>query len=110
LVAVGATAESGLGNPNLLAAMWSFAIVIAVNQIGVATTIVRTLFMAAAGTVAVALALGLGGRETATAIVRSWYEQDQQAAPKLGAAAEAASSQAHHGSVTSPALETKLTS
>jgi hypothetical protein len=93
----GATAESGLGNPELLAtiarvAVWAFAIVIAVNQIGIATTIVNTLFMATVGAIAVAFALafGLGGRETAAQIVRGWYERGQQAAPKLGQAAEAA--------------------
>ena len=97
----GATAESGLGNPELLAtiarvAVWAFAIVIAVNQIGVATTIVNTLFMATVGAVAlaVALAFGLGGRDTAGEIVRTWYERGRQAAPKLGEAAQAAANQA----------------
>ena len=100
----GATAESGLGNPDLLAtiarvAVWAFAIVIAVNQIGIATAIVNTLFMATVGSVAVALALafGLGGRETAAQIVRSWYESGQQAAPKLANAADAASNPTNHG-------------
>jgi hypothetical protein len=93
----GATAESGLGNPDLLAtiarvAVWAFAIVIAVDQIGIATTIVNTLFMAVVGAVAVAFALafGLGGRETAAQIVRGWYERGQQAAPRLRQAADAA--------------------
>ncbi len=100
----GATAESGLGNPGLLAtiarvAVWAFAIVIAVNQIGIATTIVNTLFMATVGAVAVAFALafGLGGRDTAGQIVQSWYQSGQQAAPKLGQAANAASRQAQDG-------------
>ena len=113
----GATAESGLGNPELLAtiarvAVWAFAIVIAVNQIGVATTIVNTLFMATVGAVAVAFALafGLGGRETAAEIVRSWYEQGQQAAPKLGEAADAVSRQAHNGTANSSAAKTPITS
>jgi len=97
----GATAESGLGNPDELAsitrvAIWAFAIVVAVNQIGVATTIVNTLFMAAVGSVAVAFAVafGLGGRETAAQIVQNWYVRGQQAAPKLGETADAASRQA----------------
>jgi hypothetical protein len=97
----GATAESGLGNPNLLAtiarvAVWAFAIVIAVDQIGIATTIVNTLFMATVGSVAVAFALafGLGGRETAGQIVQSWYQSRQQVASRLGQAANAASRQA----------------
>src|ERR1700704_760022 len=97
----GATAESGLGNPDLLAtiarvAVWAFAVVIAVNQIGIATTLINTLFMATVGAMALALGLafGLGGRETAAQIVQGWYERGQQAAPKLGEAADAASSQA----------------
>jgi hypothetical protein len=100
----GATGESGLGNPDLLAtiarvAVWSFAIVIAVNQIGIATTIVNTLFMATVGAVAVAFALafGLGGRETAAEIVRGWYERGQQTAPKLGQAADGAGRQTQGG-------------
>jgi hypothetical protein len=98
----GATAESGLGSPDLLAniarvAVWAFAIVIAVNQIGVATTLINTLFMATVGAVALALGLafGLGGRETAAEIVRNWYQRSQQAAasaqPTLRAAADGAS-------------------
>jgi Mechanosensitive ion channel, conserved TM helix len=58
----GATAEADLGNPDLLAniarvAVWAFAIVVAVNQIGIARELVNTLFMATVG--AAALALGL---------------------------------------------------
>src|SRR5919198_5341210 len=86
----GATAESGLGNPDLLAniarvAVWAFAIVVAVNQMGIATTLIDTLFMATVGCVALALGLafGLGGRETAAMIVRGWYENSQQAAPQM---------------------------
>jgi len=91
----GATAESGLGNPDLLAtiarvAVWAFAIVVAVNQIGIATTLINTLFMATVGAIALALGLafGLGGRETAAQIVRNWYESSRQAAPQMGRAAE----------------------
>jgi Conserved TM helix len=93
----GATAESGLGSPDLLAniarvAVWAFAIVVAINQIGIATTLIDTLFMAVVGAVALALALafGLGGRETAAIVVRNWYESGQEAAPKLQAAADSA--------------------
>lgn len=96
----GATAESGLGNPDLLAtiarvAVWAFAVVIAVNQIGVAATLVNTLFMAVVGALALAtgLAFGLGGRETASQIVRGWYERGQAEAPKMAQAADAAQRQ-----------------
>jgi hypothetical protein len=100
----GATAESGLGNPNMLASIarisvWAFAIVIAVNQIGIATTIVNTSFMATVGAVAVAFALafGLGGRETAARIVQGWYERGQRATPRLGEAADTATTQVQAG-------------
>jgi flagellar biosynthesis protein FliQ len=85
----GATAESGLGNPDLLAsiarvAVWAFGIVVAVNQIGIATALVNTLFMATVGAVALALGLafGLGGRETAAQIVRGWYERGERVGPQ----------------------------
>jgi mechanosensitive ion channel-like protein len=91
----GATGESGLGSPDLLAtitkvAVWAFAIVVAVNQLGIATTLINTLFMATVGAVALALGLafGLGGRETAAQIVRGWYASGQQAAPKVTQAAD----------------------
>jgi Conserved TM helix len=92
----GATAESGLGNPDLLAsiakvAVWAFAIVIAANQLGIATTLINTLFMATVGPLALALGLafGLGGRDTAAEIVRGWYQRGKQAAPQVGEAADA---------------------
>src|ERR1051325_1888823 len=92
----GATARAELGDPDLLAsiariAVWAFAIVVAVNQIGIATTLVNTLFMVTVGTVALALGLafGLGGRETAAEIVRHWYHHSQEAAPKMKEAAQA---------------------
>ena len=79
------------------------AVVIAVDQVGIATTIVNTLFMAMVGALALAFALafGLGGRETAGKIVASWYQKGQDAAPKMAKAADAASSQAHSGPVPS---------
>ena len=94
----GATAEAGFDNPDRLGkiasvAIWAFAIVIAVNQTGIAATLVNTLFMGVVGAVAVAFALafGLGGRETASKIVDKWYAQSQAAAPKIETAAELAS-------------------
>jgi hypothetical protein len=98
----GATAQAGLGNPDLLAniariAVIAFAVVVAVNQIGIARELVNTLFMAVVGALALALGLsfGLGGRETAAEIVRNWYQSGQQAAPKMARAASAAKEQAH---------------
>jgi hypothetical protein len=97
----GATAQAGLGNPGLMAAIArlaviAFAVVAAVNQIGIASTLVNTLFMGVVGALALALGLafGLGGRDTAAEILRNWYQQGQQAAPKIGQAATAAQDQA----------------
>jgi hypothetical protein len=88
----GATAEAGMGNPDLLAslarfAVWGFAVVVAVNQIGVAATLVNTLFMGLVGALALALGLafGLGGRDTAGQIVRTWYESGRRHAPTIAA-------------------------
>src|SRR3569832_726993 len=91
----GATAEAGLGNPDFLAkvasvAVWAFAIVVAVNQIGIATTLVNTLFMATVGAIALGLAFGLGARETAGEIVRNWYRKGQEASDKIERAGEVA--------------------
>ena len=86
----GATAQAGFSNPDLLGniariAVWSFTIVVAVNQIGIATTLVNTLFMGFVGALALALGLsfGLGGRDTAAEIVRGWYQSGRQAAPRM---------------------------
>jgi hypothetical protein len=93
----GAAAEGGLENPNLLAKLasgliWAFGIVVAVNQIGIATTLINTLFMAVVGALALALGLafGLGGRETASQIVRNWYGKGRQNADKIERTANAA--------------------
>lgn len=94
----GATAGAGFDNPETLAkvasvAVWGFAIVVAVNQIGIAETLVNTLFMGVVGSIAVAaaLAFGLGGREPAGELVRKWLGQAKEAAPKIATAADVAS-------------------
>lgn len=91
------TSRAGLGNPDMLAniarvAVWSFAIVIAVNQLGIAQTLVNTLFMAIVGSVALALGLsfGLGGQETASEMLKEWRQKVRDAAPKLEKAANEA--------------------
>ena len=93
----GAATEAGLSNPNMLAsiakvAVWAFGIVIAANQLQIATALVNTLFMGFVAALALAfgLAFGLGGRDTAGEIVSTWYRQGQQAAPRIAEAAESA--------------------
>jgi hypothetical protein len=81
----GAASEADLSNADFLAkaaavVVWAFAIVVAVNQLGIATELVNTLFMAVVGALALGmgLAFGLGGRETAAEIVRKWYAKAQE--------------------------------
>jgi hypothetical protein len=93
----GATAEAGFDNPDTLArvawvAVWCFAIVIAVNQIGIAATLVNTLFMGVVGAVSIAaaIAFGWGGHGVAEEVVRKWYGKGKAAAPKIASAADEA--------------------
>jgi hypothetical protein len=92
----GAAAEGGFGNPDLLAtiaraAVWGFAIIVAVDQIGVGEVLVNTLFTGLLGALALAvgIALGLGGRETAARIVAGWYRGGQPPAPGMARTATA---------------------
>jgi len=77
----GATAEGGFTNPETLAnvartAVWAFAVVVAINQLGIATNLINTLFTGFVGALAIALGLafGLGGRDLASRTLDNWYE------------------------------------
>jgi hypothetical protein len=90
----GATAEGGFSNPETLAnisrtAVWSFAVVVAINQLGIATNLINTLFTGFVGALAIALGLafGLGGRDLASRTLENWYDQAQEAKPKRRARA-----------------------
>lgn len=96
----GSTAQAGFSNPDILAniarvAVWSFGIIIAVNQVGIAQTLVNTLFFGLVGALALALGLafGLGGRETAAEIVRDWHRRSREAAPQAKQAVSEAQQQ-----------------
>lgn len=96
-----ATQQADLGNSETLAkvagfAVWTFAIIVAVNQLGIAVTLVNTLFMAAVGAVALALGLafGLGARETAGQIVADWYARSRGKSGQLREAGQAAADEA----------------
>jgi hypothetical protein len=93
----GSVAEAGLSNPDMFAtitriAIWTFGIIVAVNQIGIASTLVNTLFMGFVAFLVLALGLsfGLGGREVAGQILQSWYAKSQNAAPKMQRVADVA--------------------
>lgn len=75
----GASAEAGMTNPDTLAnvtriAVWAFAVVVAVNQLGVARTLINTLFtgLVSAAALAAGLAFGLGGRDLASRKLEDW--------------------------------------
>jgi hypothetical protein len=96
----GAAAEGGIGNPDLLgrvarAGVLVFAIVVAVNQVGIAQTLVNALFMGLvfAFSLATGLSFGLGARETAGQIVQGWYQRSRESAPRFRSAAAGAVSE-----------------
>lgn len=79
--------ELGVGNPNLLATLTNyivigFAVIAAIDQLGIAATLVNTLLIGLIGSVALAigLAFGLGGRDVAAQITQKWYEGSQNLA------------------------------
>ena len=86
----GSLAEMEVGSAGLFAklaqyAIVGFAIVAALNQIGVAQTVVNTLLIGLIGSLSLALGLafGLGGREVAAQITRSWYNKGVDLADKI---------------------------
>ena len=88
----GAAAEAKVGNANLLAkltsgAVMAFAIIAALNELNIAPVVVNTLYigLVAALALAVGLAFGLGGRETAAKLTEQWAGQAGDAAKKLQA-------------------------
>jgi Conserved TM helix len=105
-LARGATAKAGFSNREFVAtvarvAIWGFGIIIAVNQLGIAETLVNTLFMGFVGALALALGLsfGLGARETAGEIVREWY-QHAKSAPKIARTRDLGASEMGSGGIS----------
>ena len=97
----GASAQAGFTNPDLLAtvtrvAVWGFTIVVAINQLGIATTLINTLMVGLVGALALAfgLAFGLGGRDRAAQMLERAGRNLENAGPKLERAASAARGQA----------------
>jgi Conserved TM helix len=97
----GTTAEAGFSNPDTLAtvarvAVWAFTIIVAINQLGIATTLINTLLIGTVGafTLAFGLAFGLGGRERAAQLLDTMGRNAERAGPKLERAAHAARNQA----------------
>lgn len=76
--------ELGVGSPNLLATLTQyivigFSVIAAIDQLGIAATLINTLLVGLIGSVALAtgLAFGLGGRDVAQQITQKWYDSSQ---------------------------------
>ena len=84
-MAAQAGAKSNLLSTLTNYAVIGFAVVAALDQLGIATTLVNTLLIGLIGSVALALGIsfGLGGRNVAEQITKSWYENGRNAAEKL---------------------------
>ncbi|HEX5830060.1 MAG TPA: hypothetical protein VFY16_03695, partial [Gemmatimonadaceae bacterium] len=100
----GSAAEAGFTNPDLLATIakvgvMAFAVVIAVNQLGIAQTLINTLLVGVIGALALAagLAFGLGGRDVASRMVERAYASGQGRGGQAQAAAQAARQRAQGG-------------
>lgn len=105
----GATAEAGFANPDVLAtvarvAVWSFAIIVAINQLGIATTLINTLLIGVVGALALAsgLAFGLGGRDRAAQLLERLANQVELLAPGLELESEALPREAEGGGMGVP--------
>ena len=86
----GVLTQAGFGNAGLFANIVRFAIiyvaaVAALGQIGVAATVINTLWIGtiAALALALGLAFGLGGRDTAARLLENAYNKAQENMPKM---------------------------
>ncbi len=86
----GAVSEARIGDPNLLAkltqgAVMAFAIIAALNELNIAPVVVNTLYIGLVSALALALGLafGLGGRDTAARLTEQWVGSAQGATQKL---------------------------
>lgn len=89
----GALSQAGLGNAGLFANIARYAIiyvaaVAALGQIGVASTVINTLWIGTVAALALALGLafGLGGRDTAAKLLDNAYTKTQQNLPRMSEA------------------------
>jgi hypothetical protein len=112
----GTTGQMGFSNPDLLAtiaqyAIITFAVIAAVDQLGIAETVVNTLFIGLVATLVLAfgLAFGLGGRDVAARLTEQWYAGASSAASKVrdvvdaeGSSVPASATTASTGSTTMP--------
>lgn len=114
----GSVGVSRVGDPHLMAnlargAILVFAVIMAMDQLEIAPTIVNTLWTALVGMFAVAgaIAFGLGGRDLAGRVLEDWYNRGREKAEEIrdarddsryGGAASAAANRPANPPVTSP--------
>ena len=91
----GTVSEMGCDNPDLVAniaryAIVVFAVIAAVDQLGIAETVVNTLLVGTVAALALAfgLAFGFGGQATAAQLTQSWYAKGRAASQKIASYAE----------------------
>ena len=82
--------EMGFTNAPLLGriaeiAIVAFAVIVAINQVGIAANLINILFVGLVGAVSLAfgLAFGLGGRDVAARITEQWYESSRATAARV---------------------------
>ena len=104
--------ELGVGSPNLLATLTQyiiigFAVIAAIDQLGIASDLINTLLVGLIGSVALAvgLAFGLGGRDVAAQITQKWYESSQSLANAARQRANLPGSNASNAAVTQNTTE-----
>lgn len=78
------TSKMGFGSPNMPAMLvrygiLGFAVIASVSQLGIATNLINILFTGLVASLAIAfgLAFGLGGRDAASDITRSWLSKSR---------------------------------
>lgn len=88
-------AQTGFGNGGLLGrvaevAVIAFGIVVALNQVGIASDLVNILFIGVVAALALGfgLAFGLGGRSVAERLTQDWYEKSREVAARAQASTE----------------------
>lgn len=105
----GSAAEMGFSTPNLLAniaryAIIGFAAVAAFNQLGIAPTVVNTLFIGLVATLVLGfgLAFGLGGQQTAARITEGWYQKGRETTSKVAEKVKESEAQQGGGGSSAP--------
>ena len=92
----GGSAQLGMGSGRMLGriaeiGVIGFAVLIAINQVGIAADLVNILFIGLVAALAIAfgLAFGLGGREVAAQVTQSWYDKSREVSAAAAAQMEA---------------------